>query len=208
MAQGEQRHADEDILERYSMGQLRGPENDAFEEHLLICEQCRDAVASMDSYVGAMRTAAGELRRAPQAAKAPWIERLFHVPKPAWAFAFAAAAILMVVGIGYPTLWRTASPAVVVLEANRGAGETNSIAAPAGKPLELVLDLNGVAALPSYRVEIVDAGGRALFQPSAAPQGGKLQVTVGRGFPEGAYFVRVYGPDQSLLREYALRVVK
>jgi len=206
MALGEGRHADEDTLERYSRGRLRGPDNDAFEEHLLVCERCQNALASMDSYLDAMRIASAEERRDPQSGKAPWIERLFQMPKLAWAFGLAAAAILILAGIGYPTLRRAPSPAVVVLEANRGAGGIDGIAAPARKPLELVLNLNGVTVLRTYRLQIVDAAGHAQFQSEVAAQDGKLQATIRKGFQAGAYFVRLYGPNQDLLREYALRI--
>jgi hypothetical protein len=55
------RHPSEDSLERYSMGTLPGSETGPLEEHLLLCNHCRDRLESTDEYVAAMRAAASEL---------------------------------------------------------------------------------------------------------------------------------------------------
>ena len=65
-----------------------------------------------------------------------------------------------------------------------------------------MLDLTDLLPLPQYRLEIVDAAGRAVFGSSAAPENNKLRATVAKGLPAGTYYVRVYG--QELLREYGL----
>ena len=48
----------EDLAENYVMDALDAPDLVAFEEHLLICEQCRDGVEDADMFVRAMRSAA------------------------------------------------------------------------------------------------------------------------------------------------------
>ena len=57
------RHMDADEIESYSMGTLPEEERDRFEEHLLICEFCRNRVEKSDDYIAAMREAAGEVSR-------------------------------------------------------------------------------------------------------------------------------------------------
>jgi len=70
------RHIDDDEMERYSMGDAPQDRAALIEEHLLICEGCRQRAAESDAYVAAMRQAAAELRRQqgklkPDAAKEP-----------------------------------------------------------------------------------------------------------------------------------------
>lgn len=58
------RHIDEATIEKFSMDALSEKVRAGVEEHLLICEKCRQSVASSDAYVAAMRWAADWLRRA------------------------------------------------------------------------------------------------------------------------------------------------
>lgn len=44
-----------DAVERYVLGELAEPELAPLEEHLLICETCRQAVAEMDVFAPLMR---------------------------------------------------------------------------------------------------------------------------------------------------------
>ena len=49
--------SDEDQLERHSKNPLSEPEQRSCEEHLLICEACRNALEETETYVSAMRAA-------------------------------------------------------------------------------------------------------------------------------------------------------
>jgi anti-sigma factor RsiW len=51
-------HIAEDTLERYVMARLSEAELVPVEEHLLICQDCRERVAWLDDFVGAVRSAA------------------------------------------------------------------------------------------------------------------------------------------------------
>jgi hypothetical protein len=102
----------------------------------------------------------------------------------------------------------TAAPAVILLQTTRGTENPTLAAAPAGKPLTLVLDLTDLQQFSEYTLEIVDAGGHPAFQSSGAAQSNKLQITLAKSLAAGAYFVRVYAPTRELLREYALTVQK
>jgi hypothetical protein len=50
-------HQSDDLLERYSMGRLTEVEMAPLEEHLLICEKCRNTVVQMDLNLAAIREA-------------------------------------------------------------------------------------------------------------------------------------------------------
>jgi anti-sigma factor RsiW len=55
-------HVSEDDLERYAMRFLPAPESEQLEEHLLVCQSCRDRLEATDRYVAAMKAAAGKIR--------------------------------------------------------------------------------------------------------------------------------------------------
>ena len=193
------RHAADEVLERYSMGRLVGPELAEVEEHLLVCESCQDRLAQEDRFVQGMRDAGAALGRSRAT-----IRR--RSPKLAWALGLAAVGLAVVGGIEWRSLrGSTDPPAVVLLRTTRGI-ENSRQAASAGKPLTLVLDLTGLQQFPAYSVEIVDTGGRAAVQSTVASGSGQLQATLARGLPAGTYFVRLYSPAGELLREYALVV--
>jgi hypothetical protein len=126
------------------------------------------------------------------------------MPKPVWVLGLAALALLVAAGRQWPSIHHSAAqPALVILESNRGAESPLNSSTPAAKPFTLMLDLTALPPLPQYRLEIVDAAGRAVFGSTAAPDNNKLRATVAKGLPGGTYFVRVYGPE--LLREYGLQ---
>jgi len=54
-------HPDEETLEAYAIGTLRGVPLARLEEHLLICERCQDRLQEVDSFVTAIREAAAHL---------------------------------------------------------------------------------------------------------------------------------------------------
>jgi hypothetical protein len=69
----------------------------------------------------------------------------------------------------------------------------------------LQLDVATLAAQASYRLEVVDATGRAVWNGQASLHNSKLTVSTAR-LATGYYFIRVYGADGVLLREYGLEV--
>jgi hypothetical protein len=60
----------DETVERYAMGRLAGTRLARFEEHLLICEGCRQSVEDADLFLAgvrlALRSTAEERRRAPR----------------------------------------------------------------------------------------------------------------------------------------------
>jgi len=54
-------HYSDDEIERYSMGTLDAVTLAKLEEHLLICDPCRQRVSASDAYLAALRQAAKEV---------------------------------------------------------------------------------------------------------------------------------------------------
>ena len=78
-------HLHEDVIEKYSRQQISEEESATFEEHLLMCEACRERVIESDIYIPAMERAAFQIRGAPEKRPA------------AWAAALAALALSVVI---------------------------------------------------------------------------------------------------------------
>jgi hypothetical protein len=190
MPMDDNRHLDAEEIESYSLQTT--PESDAarVEEHLLICTDCQKRVESSDIFVRAMHDAAHELREEKVAARRGF---RFSLPLFALAFALGLGAVI----VFFPRHTGEIPPVAVTLSAMRGApGEAK---APAGKVLNLQLDLSGIAGDSDYRVYVVDQNGKAvamtnISRPWIAP------------LLPGTYFVRLYSPGDELLREYALEV--
>ncbi len=65
-------HPEDDVLELYALDRLTEADIAPVEEHLLVCQACRDRLVEWDAYVAAMRAAM---------TKAPEVGRL--TPRPA-----------------------------------------------------------------------------------------------------------------------------
>jgi hypothetical protein len=190
------RHASDEVLERYSMDGLAGRELADAEEHLLVCESCQGRLAHEDSIRQGVRDGGAVLVTQPRTA----------ARKLAWAFALAAMVLAVLTVSQWQWVRRSAGPpAVILLQATRGADAAQAVA-PAGKPLTLMLDLTGLPQASEYTLEVVDAGGRPAYRSKESPRNNRLQATFDRGLAAGAYFVRVYMLDGELLREYVLPV--
>jgi len=50
-------HPDEDLFEEYSFDRLSEQETVIFEEHLLMCQECRKTFATAEEYIGLMKGA-------------------------------------------------------------------------------------------------------------------------------------------------------
>ena len=56
-------HVGDDDLDQYALRTLPESACAALEEHLLICQSCRDRLQTTDEYVAAMRSAAVTVRK-------------------------------------------------------------------------------------------------------------------------------------------------
>jgi hypothetical protein len=185
-------HIDPEELELYAVGRASEEATARCEEHLLICETCRQALEETDSHVAAMRGAAARL---PQESPSRWSWWEF----PRWAPALAAL-ILAVLAF---SLFRPNSPppVAVTLAATRGAGIEATV--PAGRRLSLTPDLIGLPPDSSYRLEVVDDRGRQTWAGGYNPALGSAAIPAQR---EGTHFVRIYSAAGELLREYGLEI--
>lgn len=194
MAAESNRHPDGEQLEGYSMGTVSEGEASRIEEHLLTCEECRQQLDEADAFVFSMRGAGMQARAEQGQKRQSWVF-------PRFAPILAAALAVPIVVLTWRSVEKRAAPPVAVtLAATRGAAGTQ---APAGRPLLLKADLEGLPSLPAYHLEMVDHVGRPVWQST-------LDATIVRNgataspAPPGIYFVRVSTPAGVLLREYAL----
>jgi hypothetical protein len=200
-------HFSEETLESYSLGRLPPASQADLEEHLLICEECRNRVADSDDFVSVMRAAAMNLNsRGEERGRTRlfgWFAPLSW--KPAAAVAMAVIAVLAV--------WRpwTDAPAgeevEVHLHLQRGEAAELVSRVAAGSALSLLVDLSELPPQPVYRLEVVDAEGKRLWEGRVEPAGGIVVANTGVRVLRGNYWVRLFGgPDGAgLLREYGMK---
>jgi hypothetical protein len=193
-------HVGEADLDSYSMHALSQEASARLEEHLLICETCRGRLVEADAYVAAMKDAARDFprqERAPDQARWQW-------RWPRLIPAFAAVALIAIAVTALP-LTRHAAPAPFAVSLRTMRGPDTPARAPSRRPLALQLDLTGLAASPSYRIEMVDRSGNRVWQGAIANPVSTASVTVPPQ-KRGMYFVRVALPSGETLREYGLEI--
>jgi anti-sigma-K factor RskA len=206
----EQNHISDQSLEDYSRGALSEGETERLEEHLLTCPDCQDRLADADEFVRAMRDAAARLQMEPPSAiEEHWRGAWRWLWRPAPVMALCSAAVLLV---ATAAIWNAGrhgeGAAVVALQAVRGDVSAAGSYAPAGRPLLLKLDAEGLPVLESYRVEVVGADGVAFFDRAVKRQPNGISTTLSERLRSGKYWVRLYEPEApgALLREYGLSV--
>lgn len=181
------RHMDVEDIEKYSMGRISEESAAQFEEHLLICQACRDRVTESDRYVRAVRSAARHVRQRDMARQ--WSPGFY------WRVLAFAAAVLVLAVVLRP---RGGQPDFAVsLSAMRGADVMAK--APAGAVLVLHPDLTALPIPPPYRLQLVDSAGATVWQGA----GSSARVSPRRA---GTYYLRLYSGAGELLREYGLTV--
>jgi hypothetical protein len=195
-------HLTEEDLEQYCLGGLTEVRCAPLEEHLLLCETCRDRLTESDSFVTAMRQASRqrseehkEERAVAIVASRPWRESW-----PGQLAPMLIAALLVVcaaVWSGRQSSMSAPLPFAVELTAVRGAAPAP---APAGRPLLLELDLTGLSDGRPFAGEVVDASGSRVAE---FPVGATALL---KALLPGGYFVRIHKSSGELLREYALTV--
>jgi hypothetical protein len=190
-------HPNEDILEEYALHRLPDALTAQVEEHLLLCESCQNAVAGTDSFVAAMKIAVDR--------PAPWRSLFPSLANRTQLVPMAALVILALVAI-WPHAPEPSAPVPVSLSSLRGSSALAP--APAGKPLRLSIDLSidqpDLAPAGAYRIEMVDAAGRPIWKGPVLDVEGKLVVTPSKPLAKGVYWVRLYGANSELLREFGM----
>lgn len=204
-------HLLDDILESYVFRRLPEPQLQAAEEHLLICQTCRDRLDEVRHYIMATRIAAKRMREQEVSFRAGGRERQRRWPaislgKPAWVVAGAVLAL----AVFWIPKWDAHPPPVqeVVLETRRGLERVAR--GSTVKRLRLQLDITGLAPLPRYEVVVADAAGVTVWQGEPSRQGESqlLTVELDRTLDRGTYWVRLQelSKERRLLREYRLDI--
>jgi len=195
MASEEQAHLDESQIENFSRGLMSDSAARHWEEHLLLCEPCRQELARSDAYQESMRHAAQRARLEVERPRNPFFfMRLVPV--------LSAALIILVAGVALrhrPS--GAAAPETVTLEAKRG-GSGLVAEVSAGRPLLIKPGLEGVRSVPEYHLQIVDREGKRIWEGNFQREAGAItpQLTA------GIYFVRLFDVPGTLLREYVMEV--
>ncbi|HTS26755.1 MAG TPA: hypothetical protein VMH81_12845 [Bryobacteraceae bacterium] len=156
----------------------------------------------MDNYVSAMHSASSRIRRTGSPSLNGWYF-------PVWARNLTVATAVLCFGaVGLE--WATkrnrthVEPAFAVsMIATRG--EQAAAKAPAGRPLQMQLDLAGLPADSALRLEMVDERGGPVWRGVVISHNSQGVAVV----PEqsaGLYFLRVYSVSGQLLREYGLEI--
>ena len=205
MTQNTKAHPAEELLERYAMNRLTGPELDRFEDHLLSCAHCQDRLDEATEYVGTMRVAAEKVAAdaPPESAWRRWL-RFEWLPMPTPAM---AGALLLLVAVfawhpwrgAVPTEWRTVELATM-------RGETAQTKGVEGYSLRLRLDVSGLD-MNGAAAQIVSASGDPVAELAAPIVDGKAELTYVPGLESGHYWVRLKKSGETL-REYSLSSAK
>jgi hypothetical protein len=190
-------HPGEDTLEEYAFNRLAEDEAAPLEEHLLICSLCQDRLAAVDEYIRLMKATASQFQTNASGKPAEnALARGFG-----WA-GLAAACCLAAVSWVNPR--RPAKqPAQIELFAFRSAEMAH---APAGRPVNLSIDVSDLAAPAGYRVQVVDSAGRQEWSGEGGASGTTLRVAVGKTLAPGVHWVRLSTSSGELLREFGLRI--
>jgi hypothetical protein len=186
-------HPSGEILEEYALDRLPETLAAQVEEHFLLCHQCQDAVGETDEFVAALKVAASQ--PAPQRSLLP---QLASLTSPVTVGALVVLAFVVV----WTNPQVTSSPVAVSLSSLRGANSLSP--APAGKPLRLNIELPDLVKERHYRAEVVDAAGSPVWEGGVSEVDGKLAATMSKPLRNGVYWIRLYGADSELLREFGL----
>ncbi len=171
-------------VERYQLGEMDGPEREAFEEHYFSCPICAEAVRTAEALIEDIKEA---LRNGePKSARRWWFAMPAMIPMAA---ALALAAVVVYQNaVVLPALEapRTIGPALILDGVTRGAGPKIQ----AGSSLHVEMGLDGVTA-SRLRVEIErEAGGTAASGLVAAPAAKQ---------PLDVYFPEKLGPGRYVM---------
>ena len=195
-------HESDDRLELYALGRLSDSEVEQIEEHLFLCDSCRDRMDNVGVFAVAIRE---ELGTQPAPAATKGFNRDFlnlNWMQPRFAMAGVLAALVLATGI----FWiggdvRLAPAASLQLQAVRGEMKSVGVA----RELDLTLTDAPRSGGP-FRLEIVDASGGSVWTGNPELKATGLGVTVANRLSPGVYFARLYSASGQLVHEYGFRV--
>jgi hypothetical protein len=193
-------HESEDRLELYALRRLPDSEVEHVENHLLVCDACREHLEEVSAFAFSMReTLKGNpVIESVVKSNARWFEWL----TPRLGMAGAFAAILLAVGIYWISRDAHILPvASLQLTALRGSEVKAVVRARE-------LDLAFTDALAASRVDIVDGGGATVWTGTLRPGAGRVEAKISQVFSPGDYFARVYTAAGQPPQEYQFKVMK
>jgi len=187
----------EDQIELYSLGRLASSAIPPLEEHLMICEACRQNLEEIHDVSVAMREALSEPERE-RSAQSGWMG---WFKRPAFGMGLAFAGLVLVIGLFSTN--RTAYAPTASLQLTAIRGEMPAIVPT--RQLDLTL-ADGPREGGPFRISVVTAIGASVWSGLAESSPAGVKVTVQQRLPPGDYFVRLYSADGSMLHEYGFRV--
>jgi hypothetical protein len=197
----ENHHESDDGLELYALDRLSGAEVIRVEEHLLVCEPCRERLEQNAAFAFTMRDV---LRQHPEPLEAPQkgLYDWFGLFRPQFAMGAFAVAVLAA-GIFWMSS-RGNLPPVASVQLIAMRGEMQMVAA--AKTLNLTLT-DAPATGGPFRVEMVDSSGSPEWSGSLQRDTSGLKAHIARKVPAGTYFARLYDASGKLVHEYGFRVI-
>lgn len=199
----EMTHISEELLERYTLLQLSEEKLAPVEEHLLVCERCRENLTEVENFVGGMKMAARQVLHGQKQ-----VRHVQVVPKRPrqWTLPFASgmliSTLLIFVYVGRP---HAVLQTEVALTASRGASDSTIARVPAGSSLVLKAAAHDINPGSKLRLELANSEGRVVWQGETEAQAGLITARLNHAFDRGQYWFRVYASDR-LVEEYGLQV--
>jgi hypothetical protein len=201
-------HESDERLELYALDRLSGSDITQIEEHLMICDLCRDKLEEAATFAICARE---ELMKGPARTglslsgwsgrlKGEWLSGGWIKPGMALGGALAAAfTVVVALHEGRP---RLAPVAALELTAMRG-DDVKSVAA--GEELDLTFD-DAPSGNGTLKVELVDRTGTSVWRGEPRAQGTAVSARIQKALPSGEYFARLYESPGHLVHEYAFRI--
>lgn len=195
-------HESDERLELYALNRLSDSDVIRIEEHLLVCELCRDRLDENANFAFAIRE---ELKNNPSV-RVPkdWFSWLKFGFRPQLALAGALALALLALIVFRAGRAPVAPVAALQLTAMRG---TEVQAVTPSQKLEVTF-ADAPAGTGALTVEVVDAGGAPVWQGTAQAGNGAAGVEIPKELAQGEYYARLSDSQGHLLHEYAFRVKK
>ena len=187
-------HQSDELLELYALGRLPDSDSAPLEEHLLVCELCRERLDQVEAYALALRSA---IAQEPVSAAADgWFREFFQFRNLLFAGGFAAAVLLAVLYL-HPRA-NIAPFASLELTAMRG----NMVSIQPARETDILLA--DAPAQSSTPVQMVDASGGTVWNGIPEPVSHRIRVM--KQLAPGSYFVRLFDSNGGLLHEYGFQV--
>ena len=192
-------HVPEDRLEQYALGRLPKSDIPGVEEHLFICEHCRDQLDKVEDFaIGFRNVVKSDPGLARPAAAIDWFGWL---RRPAYSMPVALVALILAIGVFSRNRVQFAPAVALQMSAVRGE---MPVAIPA-REFDLTL-ADGPREGGPFRVEVVGAAGQTMWNGLAESGPSGVQVKVMQRLAPGDYFVRIYADSGKVMREYGFHV--